>query len=110
MNTGKGLKNFINNFGGIFLMKKSELVSVIAEKGGWKKKDADTILNVVLDSITESLQNGEKVSITGFGTFQVKERGEKKCINPRTKQETICPASKAPVFKAGKTLKEVVNK
>ena len=91
-------------------MKKSELVSVIAEKGGWKKKDADTILNVVLDSITESLQNGEKVSISGFGTFQVTDRGEKKCINPRTKQETICPASKAPVFKAGKTLKEVVNK
>ena len=91
-------------------MKKSELVSVIAEKGGWKKKEAETILNVVLDSITESLQNGEKVSITGFGTFQVKERGEQKCINPRTKQETICPASKAPVFKAGKTLKEVVNK
>ena len=91
-------------------MKKSELVSVIAEKGGWKKKDADVILNVVLDSITEALQNGDKVAITGFGTFQVKERGEKKCINPRTKQEIICPASKAPVFKAGKTLKEVVNK
>lgn len=91
-------------------MKKSELVSVIAEKRGCSKKDADIILNIVLDSITEALQEGDKVSITGFGTFQVKERGEKKCINPRTKQETICPASKAPVFKAGKTLKEVVNK
>lgn len=91
-------------------MKKSELVNVIAEKGEYTKKEANDILNIVLDSITEALQAGDKVSITGFGTFQVKERGEKKCINPRTKQETICPASKAPVFKAGKTLKEVVNK
>jgi len=91
-------------------MKKSELVSVIAEKGKYTKKEADVILNIVLDSITEALQEGDKVAITGFGTFQVKERGEKKCINPRTKLETICPACKAPVFKAGKTLKEVVNK
>jgi len=91
-------------------MKKSELVNVIAKKGEYTKKEADAILNIVLDSITEALQEGEKVAITGFGTFQVKERGEKKCINPRTKQETICPASKAPVFKAGKTLKEVINK
>lgn len=91
-------------------MKKSELVNVIAEKGEYTKKEADAILNIVLDSITEALQSGDKVAITGFGTFQVKERGEKKCINPRTKQETICPPSKAPVFKAGKTLKEVVNK
>lgn len=91
-------------------MKKSELVSAIAAKSGYTKKDSDAMLNVILDCITEALQDGEKVSITGFGTFQVKERGEKKCINPRTKQEIICPASKAPVFKAGKTLKEIVNK
>lgn len=90
-------------------MKKSELVNVIAAKGECTKKDADAILNVVLEAITDALKAGEKVSITGFGTFQVRERGEKKCINPRTKEETICPASKAPVFKAGKTLKEAVN-
>lgn len=91
-------------------MKKSELVNAIAKKGAYTKKEADAILNIVLDSIAEALEAGEKVSITGFGTFQVKERGEKKCINPKTKQETLCPACKAPVFKAGKNLKDIVNK
>lgn len=90
-------------------MTKAELINSIAAKVDCTKKEADTALNAVIGAITEALEKGDKVAITGFGTFEVRERGEKKCINPRTKEETICPASKAPVFKAGKTLKEAVN-
>ena len=60
-------------------------------------------------SITEALQNGEKVSLVGFGTFEVKERAERTCLNPQTKETINVPASKAPSFKAGKALKEAVN-
>ena len=63
-----------------------------------------------LAAIEEALVNGEKVSITGFGTFEVRQRGEKTCINPKTKEKMVCPPSKAPAFKAGKALKESINK
>ena len=91
-------------------MTKTELINSIADKANCTKKDAASALEATLAAIQEALENGEKVSITGFGTFEVRERGEKKCINPRTKEEMICPPSKAPGFKAGKTLKEAVNK
>ena len=91
-------------------MTKTELISSIADKANCTKKDASAALEATLAAIQEALENGEKVSITGFGTFEVRERGEKKCINPRTKAEMICPPSKAPAFKAGRTLKEAVNK
>lgn len=91
-------------------MTKTQLINAIAEKANCTKKDADIALEATITAIEEALVAGEKVSITGFGTFEVRERGEKKCINPRTKEEMICPPSKAPAFKAGRALKEAVNK
>lgn len=91
-------------------MTKSELISVIADKGGYSKKDAEKALSVVTSTITESLSNGEKVSIVGFGTFEVRDRAAKESINPATKQPVHCPAKKVPAFKAGKALKEAVDK
>ena len=91
-------------------MTKTELINSIADKANCTKKDAASALEATLTSIEESLVKGEKVSITGFGTFEVRERGEKTCLNPRTKEKMVCPASKAPAFKAGKALKEAVNK
>ncbi len=90
-------------------MNRNDLISSIAEKANCTKKDAGAALDAVISSIEEALESGEKVSILGFGTFEVRERGEKTCINPRTKEKMICPPSKAPVFKAGKALKEIVN-
>ncbi|MCI1269709.1 MAG: HU family DNA-binding protein [Ruminococcus sp.] len=91
-------------------MTKADLINSIAEKAECTKKDADKALTAVLGAITDALESGDKVAISGFGTFEVRQRGEKKCINPRTKQEMVCPASKAPAFKAGKALKDAVNK
>ena len=91
-------------------MTKADLINSIAEKAECTKKDADKALTAVLGAITDALEIGDKVAISGFGTFEVRQRGEKKCINPRTKQEMVCPASKAPAFKAGKALKDAVNK
>ena len=91
-------------------MTKTELINSIAEKANCTKKDAQAALEATLAAIEEALVSGEKVSITGFGTFEVRERGEKVAINPRTKEKMICPPSKAPAFKAGKALKEAVNK
>ena len=91
-------------------MTKADLINSIAEKAECTKKDADKALTAVLGAITDALESGDKVAISGFGTFEVRQRGEKKCINPLTKQEMVCPASKAPAFKAGKALKDAVNK
>ena len=74
------------------------------------KKDSDKAVAAVLDAITETLAAGEKVSLVGFGTFEVKERAEREGINPRTKEKIVIPASKLPSFKAGKALKEEVSK
>lgn len=91
-------------------MNKSELITSIAEKSGLAKKDAEKALNAFTASVTEALVNGEKVQLVGFGGFEVRDRAERKGRNPKTREEMIIPASKAPVFKAGKTLKESVNK
>lgn len=91
-------------------MTKTELINSIADKANCTKKDADAALSATLAAITEALESGEKVSITGFGTFEVRDRGPKTCINPKTKEKIECPACKAPAFKAGKALKESVNK
>lgn len=91
-------------------MNRNDLIQAISEKADCTKKDAEKSLSLVLDTITESLAQGEKISLVGFGTFEVRERGEKECINPRTKEKIIAPACKAPAFKAGKALKEAVNK
>ncbi|MFZ7121665.1 MAG: HU family DNA-binding protein [Eubacteriaceae bacterium] len=91
-------------------MNKAELVSVLTEKSGLTKKDNEKVLNAFIETISEELQKGEKVSLVGFGTFDVRERAERKGRNPKTMEELIIPASKAPGFKAGKALKEAVNK
>lgn len=92
-------------------MNKSELIAAITETTGFTKKDAEKALNSVVDVITNALTKGEKVQIVGFGSFEVKDRPERIARNPQAPdQEITIPASKAPVFKAGKSLKEAVNK
>lgn len=91
-------------------MNKSELVAAIAEKSELTKKDSEKALSAVVSSIQEALVAGEKVQLVGFGTFEVRERKAREGRNPRNPEEIIkIPASKAPVFKAGKALKEMVN-
>ena len=91
-------------------MNKSELIAAIAAKTRETKKDAEATLNAFTEVVTESLIKGEKVQLVGFGSFEVRKRAARKGRNPQTKEEIKIPASKAPVFKAGKALKELVNK
>lgn len=91
-------------------MTKAVLLSAIAEKGGYTKKDAEKALNAVIGTISDFLEKGEKVSITGFGTFEVRDAKAKESINPATKEPVHVPAKKVPKFKAGKALKELVDK
>ena len=92
-------------------MNKAELVAKIAEKSNLTKKESELALNAFMDVVEETLVAGEKVQLVGFGTFETRERAARSGRNPRTPDETIeIPASKAPVFKAGKGLKELVNK
>ncbi len=92
-------------------MNKAELVSSMAEKSGLTKKDVELALNAFMRSVEESLIEGEKVQLVGFGTFDIRDRKARLGRNPRNPEEVIdIPASKAPVFKAGKALKELVNK
>lgn len=90
-------------------MNKMELVSAMSEKTGMTKKDSEVALNAFISSVEETLKAGEKVVLVGFGTFEVKHRAERKGRNPQTKTEITIPATKAPVFKAGKGLKETVK-
>lgn len=90
-------------------MNKMELVAQVAEKAGLTKKDAEKALGAVLESIEECLVRGEKAQIIGFGTFEVKERAARSGRNPQTGGVIRIAASKNPVFKAGKALKDAVN-
>ena len=90
-------------------MTKTELINSIAEKASCTKKDAAAALEATLSSIQESLVKGEKVSITGFGTFEVRERAAKEGRNPRTGETIKIAASKVPAFKAGAALKDAVK-
>lgn len=90
-------------------MNKAELVAKIAEKSELTKKDAEKALNAFIEVVQEALKNGDKVQLVGFGTFEVRERAERKGRNPQTREEITIPASKAPIFKAGKALKDLVN-
>lgn len=89
-------------------MNKAELITSVAEKTGLSKKDSEKAVSAVFECITESLKAGDKVSLVGFGTFDVKERAERMCKNPRTGESVLSPASRVPAFKAGKALKDVV--
>lgn len=91
-------------------MTKTELINAVAEKAELTKKDADKAVSAVIDTITESLAKGEKIQLVGFGTFEVRERAARTGINPQTKQTIEIAASKNPVFKAGKALKDSLSK
>ena len=90
-------------------MNKVELVESISKKTGLTKKDSESALNAFVESVTESLKKDDKVQLVGFGSFEVRKRAAIKGRNPQTKEEIKIPASKAPVFKAGKALKDLVN-
>lgn len=92
-------------------IKKADLLKKIKENGDYvSSKEAEKALDAVISSITDTLAEGKKVQILGFGTFEVRQRAEKQAINPKTKIPYIQPAKKAPAFRAGNALKEVVNK
>ena len=90
-------------------MNKTELVANVAEKAGLSKKDAEKALGAVIESIEEALVEGDKVQLIGFGTFEVKDRAARTGRNPQTGKEIKIAASRKPVFKAGKALKDAVN-
>ena len=91
-------------------MNKTELVAAVAEKTGMSKKDSEKAVNAAFDSITEALAAGEKVQLVGFGAFEVKERNARVGRNPKTKETIEIPASRAPVFKPSKALKDSLAK
>ncbi len=91
-------------------MNKTELVAAMAEKTELSKKDAEKALKAFTDVVAEELTKGEKIQLVGFGTFEVAERPAREGRNPRTGETMKIAASKAPKFKAGKALKDVVNK
>ena len=90
-------------------MNKAELVEAMALKTGDTKKGAEASLNAFVDVVTEALVKGDKVQLVGFGTFESRARAARKGKNPQTGEEIKIPACKAPAFKAGKALKDVVN-
>ena len=90
-------------------MTKVELIASVAAEAGMSKKDAEKAVNAALAAITEELKNGGKVSLVGFGTFEVRERKERQGRNPQTKEPMTIAASKLPAFKAGKALKDAVQ-
>ena len=91
-------------------MNKTELIAAVAEKTGLTKKDAERVVSATFDTITATIKAGDKVSISGFGIFEVKAREARIGRNPRTKEEIKIPATKLPAFKASKTLKDTIAK
>jgi len=91
-------------------LNKAELVSAVAEKADMSKKDAEKAVKAVFEVIEQSLAQSEKVQLVGFGTFEVKDRAERTGRNPQTKETILIPAAKVPGFKAGKALKDAVQK
>ena len=90
-------------------MNKTEMITAIAEKAELSKKDAEKALTVFTNIVADTLVDGDKVSITGFGTFEVVERAERQGRNPATNEPMLIKASKSPKFKVSKTLKNIVN-
>ena len=91
-------------------MNKTELIAVASQAVGMTKKDTERVLNAALDAITAALVNGDKVQLSGFGTFEIKEREARVGRNPHTKESIEIPATTVPVFKASKVLKDTVAK
>ena len=90
-------------------MNKTEFIAAIAEKAEISKKDSEKAVKAFVDVVTEELKKGEKVQLVGFGTFEVSERAAREGRNPQTGETMTIAASKAPKFKAGKALKDLVN-
>jgi DNA-binding protein HU-beta len=91
-------------------MNKTELISLVADKAGLSKKDADKAVNSAIDAIVETVANDEKVQIVGFGTFELHSRSARQGRDPRTNTPITIPASRVPAFKAGKAFKEATAK
>ena len=91
-------------------MNKTELIAAVAEKASISKKDADSAVNAVLDTIVEALAADEKVQLVGFGTFEVRSRSARQGRDPRSNSPITIPASKVPAFKAGKAFEDSVAK
>ena len=91
-------------------MNKTQLIETIVASTGMKKKDVDAVVTAFVASIEQALANGEKVQISGLGSFEVKQRAERTGRNPKTKEQITIPAAKYPAFSASKALKESVNK
>lgn len=90
-------------------MNKAQLIDQVKERLNSSKREAEKIVNVVIGTIQETLKNGDKVAIQGFGTFKTRYREEHTARNPKTGEEVVVPAKHVPVFKAGKQLKEAVK-
>ena len=91
-------------------MNKTELIAIAAESAGLTKKDTERVLNAAIDAITASLLKGEKVQLSGFGTFETKDREARVGRNPHTKEAIEIPATRIPSFKASKALKDAIAK
>ena len=91
-------------------MNKTDLIAVVAQNAGLTKKDSERVLNAAFDAMTAALVKGEKVQLSGFGTFEIKEREARVGRNPHTKETIEIPATKVPVFKPSKALKDNVAK
>ena len=90
-------------------MKKTDLIHAIAEQSDLSKKDAEKALTAALDTIIKAVAEGDKVQLTGFGTFEQRQRNARTGVDPRTGNTIEIPASKVPAFKAGKGFKDIVN-
>ena len=90
-------------------MNKTEMIAALAEKTNLTKKETEKVLNAFTEVIEEELKKGEKVTLTGFGTFEARERAAREGVNPQTKEKITIAAAKAPAFKAGKALKDALN-
>ena len=91
-------------------MKKTELIAAVAEQSGLSMKDAEKALNATIDTIIKAVAEGDKIQLTGFGTFEQRQRNARSGCDPRTGNTIEIPASKVPAFKAGKGFKDIVNK
>ena len=90
-------------------MKKTDLIHAIADQTGLSKKDAEKALNATIDTIIKAVAEGDKIQLTGFGTFEQRQRNARTGVDPRTGNSIEIPASKVPAFKAGKAFKDIVN-
>lgn len=91
-------------------MNKQDLITAVAERSGLTKKDAEKAVNATVESIEDALSRGDKVSLVGFGTFEVRDRAARVGRNPQTGEEIRIAAARVPTFKAGKSLKDNIGK